>query len=206
MVVAFRDKGNCSRTEVNCTNLWAEIRGCESGIYCRWILIRQELLGGSCVTSGDVAEISTSPSAACLLILKLMEKDDLEFPNSGQTDPCARPGVGLDDPFGPFWLWIICDSVKADLQWGFGSIPWAHPPFVPLAATIKSTGGGRMPAWSFRHKLYLQLLCIFCYQVKCCLKFTWITSGLILCSLLYPSPFCSRKKSALSPQNRICEE
>lgn len=124
-------KNNCSRTEVNCTNLWAEISGCESGIYCRWILIRQELLGGSCVTSGDVAEISTSPSAACLLILKLMEKDDLEFPNSGQTDPCACPGVGLDDPFGPFWLWIICDSVKADLQWGFLKHPLSTPTLCP---------------------------------------------------------------------------
>lgn len=65
IMVLFRDKDNCSQAGVNCSNWGAEISGCESGIYCRWILTRQELLEGSCEkTSEDVAGISTHPSAA----------------------------------------------------------------------------------------------------------------------------------------------
>lgn len=63
LFLSCRDKDNCSGAEANCTNLWAEISGCESGIYGQWILSRQELLGGSCETSEDVAEIPTNPSA-----------------------------------------------------------------------------------------------------------------------------------------------
>lgn len=38
-----------------------------------------EVLGGSCVTSKEVIEISVNPSTSCLLILGLMKKDDPEF-------------------------------------------------------------------------------------------------------------------------------
>lgn len=126
----------------------------------------------------------------------------LNFQNEGQTDPCTGPGVGLDHPFSlfqPGYLWF-CESRTSVKVW---KCSWAHPPFVSLTATIKSTGGGRSwygPSETNSVCSYFGFFAIRWSIVSFLLELPQA----VFCT--YSSPFRNRKKLSLNPQSRISEE